>query len=210
MKFIYLVRHGQTDANKKKLWVGARSLYKLNRDGRLEAMEAGSKLRELDLKSTAIYASPVERAFQSAQLIASKLNLPIIPVPNLSEMFFGDVDTMNEDEFKQNFPVDYEEWTRSTLGFSPPNGESGERFYKRATSAIEQITYEADTRDVIIVTHSGIIKMFMGKISGADLNKGWRDLDIPEAPSGSITKFSFKDGKFMYVETISSENSIDG
>ena len=41
MKNIYLVRHGQTDANREKLWIGARSLYKLNKAGRIEAMEAG-------------------------------------------------------------------------------------------------------------------------------------------------------------------------
>jgi broad specificity phosphatase PhoE len=92
MKNIYLVRHGQTDANREKLWIGARSLYKLNKDGRIEAMEAGVHLRDLDLDSSSIYASPVVRAFQSAQLIATKLSLPIVPVPNLSEMFFGDID----------------------------------------------------------------------------------------------------------------------
>ena len=78
MKHLYLVRHGQTDGNKNKLWIGARSLYKLNSDGRMEAAVAGAKLRELDLDSTAIFASPVERAFQTAKIIQSKISFQMV------------------------------------------------------------------------------------------------------------------------------------
>jgi len=210
MKNIYLVRHGQTDANREKLWIGARSLYKLNKDGRIEAMEAGVHLRDLDLDSSSIFASPVVRAFQSAQLIATKLSLPIVPVPNLSEMFFGDIDGIGEDEFKSNFPVDYQEWVKSSLLFSPPNGETGTRFFNRSISIIEQLSYEADTKDVIIVTHSGIVKMFLAKVLNADLNIGWRNLKLPETPTGSVSKFSLKDGKYSYLETFTYHSSIDG
>ncbi|MEI6462094.1 MAG: histidine phosphatase family protein [bacterium] len=210
MKTIYLVRHGQTDANKEKLWIGARSLYKLNRDGRLEAMEAGSLLRDMDLDARCIYTSPVQRAFQSAGLISTKLELPLIPIPNLSEMFFGDVDGMSEEQFKSNFPVDYQEWVKSSLMFSPPNGESGQRFLDRSIEAIKKLAFESDTKDIIVVTHSGVIKMFLANIMGVDLNIGWRKLQTPETPTGSITKISMKDGKFFFLEVITSEGQIDG
>ncbi len=208
MKHIYLVRHGQTDANKNKIWIGARSQYKLNDDGRKEAAYAGAKLREFELDSTEIYASPVERAFQTAKIIQDKLALPIVPIPDLSEMFFGDLEGFDEKKFENDFPLNYAEWLRSSLDFYPPNGESGRRFFARATEAITEISTSAETQDVIIVTHSGIIKMFLASILHIDLNVGWRKLQVPETSTGSISKLLMNDGRFNFLENINI--GIDG
>lgn len=208
MKYVYLVRHGQTDANKNKIWIGARSQYKLNDDGRKEAAYAGAKLREFELDATEIYASPVERALQTAKIVQSKLALPIVPIPDLSEMFFGDLEGYDEQKFETDFPLAYAEWLKSSLDFYPPNGESGRRFYVRAIEAITEISTTAKTQDVIIITHSGIIKMFLANILQIDLNVGWRNLELPETSTGSITKIFMNDSKFSFLENINI--GIDG
>lgn len=202
MRNLYLVRHGQTDGNQKKLWIGARTQYKLNQDGRHEAMWAGAKLRELELDSEYIYASPVERAFETAKIIQSKVSLPIIPIPDLSEMFFGDLEGVDELQFKTDFPFAYEEWLMSSVNFTPPNGESGRRFLERAVRVIQTLAVENETGDAIIVTHAGIIKLFLAYIMGANLDVGYKDLKVPEASTGSITKILMHDGKYAFVENI--------
>jgi hypothetical protein len=52
--------------------------------------------------------------------------------------------------------------------------------------------------------------MFLAKVLNADLNIGWRNLKLPETPTGSISKFSLKDGKYSYLETFTYHSSIDG
>jgi broad specificity phosphatase PhoE len=208
MKHLYLIRHGQTDGNKAGLWIGARSQYKLNSDGRIEASIAGSKLRELELNSYVIYASPVERAFQTAKIIQTKISLPIVPVPELSEMFFGDLEGIDEEKYKSEFKFVHEQWLKSCIDFHPPNGESGKRFLERAVRTIETLSIEAESSEIIIVTHSGIIKMFLAYISGANLNVGWRRLNVPEVTTGGIVKIQMHDGKYRFLETIG--GGIDG
>ncbi len=209
MKHLYLVRHGQTDANKNKLWIGARSLYKLNTIGREEAMEAGAKLRDLNLNNTIIYTSPVERAYQTAKFVQSKLSLPLVPIPDLSEMFFGDLDGIDEAKFQKDFSFVYEQWLKTSLDVSPPNGESGRRFFRRALDIVTKITVESDTSDIVIVTHSGIVKAFLSQILNIDYqNTGFRFLDVPSTTTGSITHALYHDGVFRYLETIGS--GIDG
>ncbi len=51
---------------------------------------------------------------------------------------------------------------------------------------------------------------FLIKVLNADLNIGWRNLKLPETPTGSISKFSLKDGKYSYLETFTYQSSIDG
>jgi len=208
MKHLYLVRHGQTDGNKNKLWIGARSQYKLNADGRMEAAVAGAQLREMDLDSTAIYASPVERAFQTAKIIQTKLSLPIVPVPELSEMFFGDLEGIDEEIYKSEFSFTYEQWLKSCINVYPPNGESGKRFLERAVRVVENLSIEGETQNIVIVTHSGIIKMFLAYIQGVNLEVGWRDLDVPEMKTGGIAKIMMHDGRYRFVEMIG--GGIDG
>lgn len=202
MRNLYLVRHGQTDGNKKQLWIGARTQYKLNQEGRTEAMWAGAKLRELELDSEYIYASPVERAFETAKIIQSKISLPIIPIPDLSEMFFGDLEGVDEETFKRDFSFAYEKWLMTSVDFTPPNGESGRRFLERAVRIIQTLAVENETGDAIIVTHSGVIRLFLAYINGVDLNVGYKNLDVEDVQTGTITKILMHDGRYAFVENI--------
>ena len=66
---LYIVRHGQTSNNKKKLLQG-RSDNPLNEDGRAQSEEAGRKLRSLGVRPLRIYSSPLIRAIETAKLAA--------------------------------------------------------------------------------------------------------------------------------------------
>ena len=64
---IYVVRHGQTDYNVKKLYQGRKDIP-LNEIGKKQAMEMAEKFR--DIKIDKIFVSPLTRAKQTAECIS--------------------------------------------------------------------------------------------------------------------------------------------
>ena len=83
---IYLVRHGETEWNVKKLIQGQKDIP-LNKKGEDQAMALGKKLKKI--KFDAIYSSDLRRAAETAIIIAGKRRLMIIKSKALRERYFG-------------------------------------------------------------------------------------------------------------------------
>ncbi len=58
---VYMMRHGETDANKERIIQGQRNTH-LNEEGKKQAIEAGKIIKKIDF--AAIYTSPLDRAIQ--------------------------------------------------------------------------------------------------------------------------------------------------
>ncbi|MCR5137213.1 MAG: histidine phosphatase family protein [Oscillospiraceae bacterium] len=86
---IYLIRHGQTELNNSQVLQG-RSDWPLNENGRLQAQEAGERLRGVSFSR--VYSSPLKRAVQTAAIIAPAL-APVID-ERLIEMDYGPYEGM--------------------------------------------------------------------------------------------------------------------
>lgn len=88
-KNLYIFRHGQTDFNLHNIWQGCQCNPDLNETGRRQAYELGQKLLPLNLE--VIYASPLKRALQTAEIAAGQMKpTPKIEIiPNLREGNFG-------------------------------------------------------------------------------------------------------------------------
>ena len=71
---IVLVRHGQTEYNKKFL-VQGRSDISLNDNGRNDAFQTAKVLKNSNLEFDLIYSSPLKRAYETATIIKDELNL---------------------------------------------------------------------------------------------------------------------------------------
>ena len=72
---IYLVRHGQTAMNRKKVLQG-RSDIPLNEEGRKEAAEAGERFRKAQIIFDRVYAYPLIRAWRRQSSLRTLLLLP--------------------------------------------------------------------------------------------------------------------------------------
>ncbi|MCF0117234.1 MAG: histidine phosphatase family protein, partial [Bacilli bacterium] len=86
---IYLMRHGQTDWNVKRL-VQGRTDTDLNDNGIAQAYEAASLLKEIKLDI--ILSSPLKRAYKTSLIIAKDKNIPSHCIESLLEMSFGDLE----------------------------------------------------------------------------------------------------------------------
>ncbi len=83
---IYLIRHGETDWNTKRLLQGATDIP-LNQNGIEVAQLTAEGL--CDVVFDVIFTSPLKRARQTAEIIRGERRIPIIPDERLREIAFG-------------------------------------------------------------------------------------------------------------------------
>ncbi len=121
--FLYL-RHGETAWNAQGLAQG-RTDVPLNARGLAQAEEAAETLAGLGVD--AIVASPLERAAETARIVARRLGLPVRVEPLLQEVSFGAQEGAALGEW-------YEEWLRA--GVTPAGGESFHALCARAQQAL--------------------------------------------------------------------------
>jgi broad specificity phosphatase PhoE len=88
MTRVYLVRHADVE-NPRKVLYGHLPGFPLSERGRAQAVEVGQRLRDRGIGR--IFHSPLERAVETARLIAGQLpeEVPLIPEPALVEAEFG-------------------------------------------------------------------------------------------------------------------------
>ena len=84
---IYLVRHGETELNVKKVLQG-RSNYPLTETGIRQAQEVADWFREQGIVFDRVYSSPLTRALQTARIIVGE-DAEIVPEDRLIETDYG-------------------------------------------------------------------------------------------------------------------------
>src|SRR5271170_6281755 len=86
---LILVRHGESEGNRDRIFTTSPSIG-LTDAGREQARAAAERIAA-KFKPRIIVSSPYVRAQQTAEIIAARLELPIVIEPNLHERRFGDL-----------------------------------------------------------------------------------------------------------------------
>ena len=89
---IYIIRHGQTEMNSRKVLQG-RSDLPLNAAGVSQAEETAALLRSMGVRFDRVFSSPLIRAVRTAELLAP--GLPVEPDFRLIEMDYGPYEGMD-------------------------------------------------------------------------------------------------------------------
>jgi probable phosphomutase (TIGR03848 family) len=166
MTTIVLVRHGQTATTGKVLPGRAPGLH-LADVGRQQAERAAARIAELD-KVDAVYASPLERARETAAPIAKARGLRTHIDRGLLECDFGDW-TGGELGKLMKLP----EWgtvQRAPSTFRFPNGESFSEMQHRIVSAIDRLRAAHPGGTIVCVSHADPIKAAVAHALGTHLD----------------------------------------
>ncbi len=125
-RLLVLVRHGESDWNKKNLFTGWRDVD-LSEKGVQEARDAGRKLKAQGLKFDVAYTSALIRAQRTLDLMLEELGqtgLKTFKDQALNERDYGDLSGLNKDDARKKWgPEQVHTWRRS-YNVAPPNGES--------------------------------------------------------------------------------------
>jgi len=88
MPIVHLIRHGHNDYVKKGLLAGRLPGVHLNEKGRTEVAALAEAMKDTPLK--AVYSSPLDRALETARIVARLHGLQVERRPNLIETALGD------------------------------------------------------------------------------------------------------------------------
>lgn len=164
---IYLTRHGQTDLNAKKLMQG-RSDIPLNETGRAQARAAKEKLG--DVKFDAVYASPLDRAIETAQTISGVDRSEIIIDERIIETDFGKYE--QKPYSTMGLPMNMY-WLLPEVFPAPETVESTDEMIARVRAFFEDLE-KKNYNNVLIACHGGIIRVIRGYLEGAKKGYVWR------------------------------------
>jgi probable phosphomutase (TIGR03848 family) len=163
---VLLVRHGQTPTTGKVLPGRTAGLH-LADAGREQAARAAERIAEL-AQVDAVYASPLERARETAAPIATARRLKVSVERGLLEADFGEW-TGAELKALMKLP----EWStvqRYPSGFRFPGGESFPEMQQRITAAIERLVARHRGGVVVAVSHADPIKAAVAAALGTPLD----------------------------------------
>lgn len=170
---IYIVRHGETIWNEKKLLQG-RTDIELNENGRKLAHITGESL--MDTHFDKIYSSPLKRAYETATLIANGRDIPIIKNDLIRELSFGDWEGQNMSELLKDDTQKFKHFFKEPhLYRATTNGETLEELCDRAAIFMKTVV-EPEAREcsrIMIVAHGAINKAIMMHIKKHDLKYFW-------------------------------------
>ena len=162
---IVLIRHGKTDGNKEKRYIG-RTDQPLSEEGIAGIKENLGRYPSVEK----VYASPMKRTRQTAELIypgqASEL------VDGLREMDMGVFEGKNHAELK-NRPS-YILWVATRGKISIPGGESMKDFGKRTMDAFTQVLGDMQAEGIkrsAVVAHGGTIMSIVSQLADDDYYK---------------------------------------
>lgn len=167
---LYIIRHGTTDANLAYRFQGQIDTD-INDKGRAQAQEVAEHFKNIRLD--AIYASPLKRAYHTAQPLAATHNLEIIKRPELIEISFGDWENKYFDEINDASKQELDLFFAHPAQCNIPGGETLAQVAKRVGPFFEELLCEIENKDIAIVTHGGIIRVLLCLFLNMDLDNLW-------------------------------------
>jgi broad specificity phosphatase PhoE len=181
-----MIRHGQSTANASGVWQGQLE-FPLSEEGRRQAAETGQALKQI--KISGIYASPLARAFETAQIIAREAVFPgeVVPLPGLVERHGGILQGKTWADQKTNNP----EFVRGFLALPEEErwafagAETDKEILGRFEEAFSKILSRHPSGDgsIIIVSHGGVMRAFLRDRFGPSVLP-----DHERAANASITR----------------------
>ncbi|MCR1934830.1 alpha-ribazole phosphatase [Clostridium tepidum] len=196
---IYLIRHGETEQNKRKNFYGKLDVG-LNEKGKEQSYKAGEFLKNIDFNK--IYISDrkrtretVEKILEMNKFYKNKKSI-IYKDERINEIDFGLFEGKSYEEICSLYPKEKEEWEKDWKNFTPPQGESAREFYNRVKSFMKHIQKE-DEGNYLIVTHGGVIRMIYSYILQNNMDFYWNFA----SRNGDITLIKYEYGN-LFVDYI--------
>jgi len=171
MTKIYLIRHGQTDWNKDKIFRG-RADVPLNDRGRKEAQALARHLESIE--ADACYSSPLGRALETAEALARPHSLEINIEDGVIDVDYGRWQGLSDKQARKKFPETYERWQTRPHHTKFPGGESLAMVRRRSMASLERIRAKHPDGTVFVVAHRVVTKVAICAALGLGNAAFWR------------------------------------
>ena len=153
---IYLVRHGEAEANIKRTFNGHTDGM-LTPKGEKQAECVAKKFKD-DIDIDYIYTSDLSRAYTTGCYIAEAKEMFLMETEELRELNGGVWENRAWTELEKAYPKEYEIWENEPHLAQMPNGESMAQLQDRILQALFEIADRIQGKSVAVVSHGIAIR----------------------------------------------------
>lgn len=180
---VTLLRHGESVGNAESRWQGQAD-FPLTPRGRAQAYALAERWKKENRQFDYVISSPLTRTKETAEVIASALNLKVEFDPLWLERDNGEFSGLTAHEVRQNFSH-----PEFTTPYDPVglDGEGDWELFLRAGQALHNLLKREPAR-YLIVSHGGLLNQVMHAIVGI----------APQA-NNSGTRFRFENTAFAQL-----------
>ncbi|NLV88588.1 MAG: histidine phosphatase family protein [Tissierellia bacterium] len=163
MTRLYLIRHGQSEWNILSKVQGQKDA-RLTDLGREQAKKIGKRLIDEDIDI--IYSSDLSRALETAEIISSIINKPVIESREIREINFGLWEGLTLEEIQDKYAEEYLIWMKSPDKLTLEGAETLESLKNRVMPFVDKIITENKNKNIAIVSHSASLKIIILNLLG--------------------------------------------
>ena len=154
MTLFHLVRHGEHVWRGRGILAGRSAGVGLTAAGSAQIAAVGERLAGEHI--VALYTSPLQRTRESADILATRLNLPVQCRDDLIELDFGEWTGLTFDEVRRD--IRWEAWRACRSLAAVPGGESMRRAQQRIVDALAELHVAHRRGTIAVVSHGDLIR----------------------------------------------------
>lgn len=163
MTRLFLIRHGRSTWNAAKRIQGQAD-PPLDGVGREQARRLADRLRGEEL--AVLYASPLRRAWETAEIIGKALGVPVMPDERLREYDVGDITGLTWEQIAERYPDVARHWAEEPESLEIPGEERSAPFRARVAAVFGEIASRHAGEMVGVVAHGGTLGAYLGHLIG--------------------------------------------
>ena len=167
-KYLILVKHSVPEIENDR----PANTWKLSDEGKLQAQRLAEQLESF--QPEVIISSKEPKAQETAEIIASRLQLNMQILPELHEHDRRNVLYLSHDAFQASVRDLFQKPDELVFGSETAN-QAHARFYR----AVHSILNENRNKTVVIVTHGTVISLFVSRLTGSSDLELWNQLGLP-------------------------------
>ncbi len=198
MNYLVLMRHGQSQWNLENRFTGFHNID-LSDQGRAEAVEAGSRLKDAGIKFDRVFTSTLQRAYNTAEIALTEAGQDIlfkdaVKHDDLRERDYGDLTGLNKDETRLKYGDEQVHIWRRSYDVQPPAGES----LKDVVENRVRPYYNAEIKplleqgkNILVAAHGNSLRALL-IIIGAETPE---TINAAEIPTGAPLVFEMENGQ---------------
>jgi probable phosphoglycerate mutase len=189
---VIAIRHGETAWNAATRIQGQLDVG-LNEVGRRQVLRLAGALADAGL--TALYSSDLLRARQTAQAVAERTGLALVPDAGLRERCFGVFEGHTYADVEQRWPLEARRLRQRDRSYGPAGGETLDDFYGRCLASATRLAARHPGETIALVAHGGVLDCLYRAATRIDLQapRTWH------LGNASINRLLYSDAGFTLV-----------
>jgi phosphoserine phosphatase len=200
MKKLYLIRHGETESNRKGIFRGRLDIP-LSTKGREQAEGLKEYFKNISIDT--LYSSPLGRAKETAEIALPGHH--VIVEPMLNNLDLGDWSGMNKASVKEKLPGMWEQWITHPETIAFPGGEALDDVLQRSKRFLETAV-AGEGECIAVVSHRSVVKVILAAAIGLEKDYYWKfHLD-----NASVSLVYFEPGRGFTLVKINDTHHLKG